>query len=232
MVNKDLLEKYSATTSFERIAAFVEFKNDSEDIIIDRYNKNIKISQALYPELSVLEITLRNAIDTMFKIQFGNNWIEDEINSNKLLDIYDYNTLLKAYTDVKNECANKLKPFSIGKVIANLSFGFWTNLCLKKYNAKIWTKKGVFKGIFANYPKEKQQQIHAISNLLNSIRKLRNRVFHYEIILKEPQNLLKKYNEILEMLSYLPQNNPKILNETSNFLKTFDEVTASNKAKT
>lgn len=232
MVTKQDLEKYSATTSIERITAFITSNNDSEDEIINRYNKNIKISQALYPELSVLEITLRNAIDTTFRTYFGKSWIENELNTNLLLDSYDYNTLLKAYNDIKTECKNKGKTFSRGKVIANLNFGFWTNLCLKKYNAKIWTKKGIFKSVFINYPKNKQQQIHAISNLLNSIRKLRNRVFHYEIILKDPNDLMKKYNEILEMISYLPQNNSKILQETSTFLSTFNKITTSNNAKT
>lgn len=232
MVNKNEFLKYSATTSFERVVAFITSDNQSEDDIIKRYNDNIKVSQALYPELSVLEITLRNAIDTMLKVQFGNNWLENEVKNNYLLDDYDYNTLISAYDKVKIECKKKSKNFSIGKVIANLSFGFWTNLCLKKYNAKIWTKKGTFKGVFPNYPKDRQQQIHAISLLLNSVRKLRNRVFHYEIILKEPEKLLKKYNEILELLSYLPQNNPKILQETSNFLNVYNSIMMLEKAKT
>lgn len=232
MIDKKMFEKYSTTTSFERIVSFLSTENDTEDKVIDKYNDNIRISQALYPELSVLEVTLRNAIDTVLKIHFGENWIENEVKSNSLLDEYDYNTLLKAYNDVVKDCKGKSKYFSIGKVIANLNFGFWTNLCLKKYNAKIWTKKGIFKGVFINYPKGKQQQIHYISNLLVSIRRLRNRVFHYEIILKDPNKLLTKYNEILEMLSYLPPNNPKILKETSNFLVVFNEVTGSNKAKT
>lgn len=232
MIDKKEFEKYSTTTGFERIVSFISLENNTEDKVIDSYNDNIKISQALYPELSVLEITLRNAIDTVFKMQFGENWIENEVKMNTLLDDFDYNTLLKAYNFVLSECNSKNKHFSIGKVIANLNFGFWTNLCLKKYNAKIWTKKGVFKGVFVNYPKNKQQQIHYISKLLVSIRKLRNRVFHYEIILKNSNKLLIKYNEILEMLSYLPQNNPKILKATSNFLVVFDEVVSPNKAKT
>lgn len=232
MIDKKEFEKYSTTTGFERIVSFISLENNTEDKVIDSYNDNIKISQALYPELSVLEITLRNAIDTVFKRQFGENWLENEVKTNSLLDDFDYNTLLKAYNSVLCECNNKNKYFSIGKVIANLSFGFWTNLCQKKYNAKIWTKKGVFKAVFTNYPKDKQQQIHYISKLLVSIRKLRNRVFHYEIILKDSDKLLVKYNEILEMLSYLPKNNPKILKATSNFLVVFDEVTSSKKAKT
>ena len=50
--NFNYLEKYSATTSIERITAFITSNNDSEDEIINRYNKNIKISQALYPDVT------------------------------------------------------------------------------------------------------------------------------------------------------------------------------------
>lgn len=231
MIDSKEMEKYKATISMERLSAFIYSDVDNIDDIITRYQDNIKISQSLYPELSVLEITLRNTIDTAFKTQFGEEWLESEVHNHKFLNHYDYNTLLKAYNDVKEECSKHSKKFTIGKVIANLNFGFWTNICQSKYNVKVWTKKGVFKGVFANYPKEKQQQIHAISNTLNSIRKLRNRVFHYERVLKNPVSILKKYNEILEILDYLPQNNHNILKNTSTFLNVYNEITV-NKAKT
>lgn len=77
MIDKKEFEKYCTTTGFERIVSFISLENNTEDKVIDSYNDNIKISQALYPELSVLEITLRNAIDTVFKRQFGENWLEN-----------------------------------------------------------------------------------------------------------------------------------------------------------
>ncbi len=226
------LKKYTSNISMERLSAYICSDADNIEDIINRYKNNIKISQALYPELSILEISLRNAIDNIFKEKFGEDWIEQEVINNNILDNYDYMTLQKAYNDTKNECKKSSKDFTAGKIIANLSFGFWTNICLKKYNSKIWTKKGFFKGVFVNYPKNKQQQIHAISNTLNSIRKLRNRVFHYERILKHPSSLLKKYNEIMEILSYLPQSDVTILSDTSNFLNIFNEITKSDKIKT
>ncbi len=53
---------------------------------------------------------------------------------------------------------------------------------------------------------------------------LRNRIFHYEPILRKQNNLLSKYNEIIELLSYLPSNLPNLLNDTSNFLDVYNEL--------
>jgi hypothetical protein len=227
MIEEHEFKKYANITSVERLRAFVcDTCNDISDVL-KRYKDNIKISQALYPELSILEITLRNSIDCVFKEYFGENWLIDEVKNNTILDEYDYRILLKAYNDVELECKVKSKTVSAGKIISNLNFGFWTNICLKKYNSKIWTKKGIFKNVFTNYPKDKQQQIHFISKKLNSIRRLRNRVFHYEIILKNPEELLNKYNEILEVLSFLPNDYIDILKDTTNFLEVYQNIVAT-----
>ena len=47
--------------------SFAIDNNDSLDVVLARYTNNIIISQALYPELSTLEITLRNSINFMLK---------------------------------------------------------------------------------------------------------------------------------------------------------------------
>ena len=57
-------EQYKTTLSIERLKSFMQNENDTIDVLIERYVNNIRISQALYPELSILEVTLRNAINT------------------------------------------------------------------------------------------------------------------------------------------------------------------------
>ena len=59
---KEELEKYASTLSVERLLSFKTDDSDTVDMLIQRYKTNLLISQALYPELSTLEITLRNAI--------------------------------------------------------------------------------------------------------------------------------------------------------------------------
>ena len=222
-ITKEELEKYASTLSIERLLSFKQSDNDTIDVLIDRYKNNLRISQALYPELSTLEITLRNAIDTMLKGCISETWLEDEIKQQKILSNHDHEMLLSAYNDIDKLYSNK--NFTIGKVIANLTFGFWTNLCSKWYCSNIWNKGCCFKGVFVNYP-SKVNNIGLIATKLRLIRRFRNRVFHYEPIFKNPQNTLKMYNEIIEMISYLPSDNSDILKDTSNFLNVYNQTTA------
>lgn len=225
MINPKEIEKYATTISLERLESYIKDNAVSVESVIDKYADNIKMSQAFYPELCVLEVTLRNSIDFMLRKYISETWIEDEIKNNFLLDDYDHNTIVKAYNDTLKECKSNSKVFTVGKVIANLNFGFWTNICCKKYSISIWHKKDCYRSVFVNYP-NKKQEIGKISTKLYLIRRLRNRVFHYEQIFKYPKNTLRLFNEIKEFLSYLPDNgNSDILAKTSIFMDTYNKLT-------
>ena len=90
-----------------------------------------------------------------------------------------------------------------------------------KYLPKIWNKQRCFYGIFPNY--NGKMSINIIAKKLYNIRRLRNRIFHYEKIFKYPQRTLGLYNDILEILSYLPSDNLEILKQTTTFIKTYNE---------
>ena len=222
-------KKYSLTYSSERLFSFAYSENDTISDIITNYADNIKISQSIYPELCTLEVILRNAIDSTLKNNISQTWLEDEINNNALLDASEYKTLIKAYYNTKDDCKAASKDFTTGKVIANLSFGFWTNLCVKKYNSKIWNKPKCFYGVFANYPYGRS--INPIAKKLYAIRRFRNIVFHYEKIFKYPKCTLALYNDILEILSYLPNDELDILKSTSTFLDTYNSLLKANSKK-
>lgn len=218
-ITKEELNKFAGTLSVERLLSFKQDNSDTVEMLIERYKNNIKISQALYPELSILEVTLRNAIDTMLKTCISETWLEDEIKQQKILSDHEYEMLLSAYNDIKTLYP---KNFTMGKVIANLTFGFWTNLCSKWYCSNIWNKGCCFKSVFINYP-SKINNIGIMATKLRSIRRFRNRIFHYEPIFKKPENTLRMYNEIMEMITYLPSDNMDILKETSTFLKVYNQ---------
>lgn len=218
-ITKEEIDKYASSISVERLLSFKHDDSDTIDILIARYKANIQISQALYPELSILEITLRNAINSTLCKNISPTWLEDEIQQQYILSDQEHTKLLRAYNDTMKEY--KQQRFTIGKVIANLNFGFWTGICSKRYSTKIWHKKECFRGVFINCPSG-AQQINMLSKKLTSIRKLRNRIFHYEPILTK--SLLSKYNEILEVLAYLPQDSIDILNDTSNFLEIYNKL--------
>lgn len=223
MISKEELKKYEAIYSVERLSSFIYSDNDTIEDIKIRYNCNVKISQTLYPELCILEVILRNAINTALKSKISETWLEDEIRHNTLLKDDDYKLLLSAYNITEKECRSNKKALTTGKIVANLNFGFWTNLCMKKYSASIWNKKQCFKSVFVNYP-NKRPEISIISKKLYAIRKLRNRIFHYEQIFRYPEKTLELYNTIIEILSYLPSDEFNVVKNNSNFLDTYNEL--------
>ena len=222
MLDMNMIKKYDLTYSTERLLSFAYSPSDILQDVVKNYKDNMKISQAIYPELCTLEVILRNSINSILRKYVSDTWIEDEINKNVWLDASEYNTLIKVYNDTKNECRAANKNFSIGKVITNLNFGFWTNLCVKKYNSQIWNKPKCFYGVFPNYPNK--YSINYIAKKLYTIRRFRNRVFHYEKIFRYPQRTLSLYNDILEMLSYMQNDDLEILKDTSTFLDTYNQL--------
>ncbi len=210
------LDKYRATIGIERLKSFGYGKEDiTEDYLLQMYELNLKTSQSLYPALSMVEIHLRNAIDTMMQTIFSVTWLENEIEKQNLLFDFDHNKLIQAYNTLQSKY--KLEDITHGKLISELTFGFWVNLCSKKYNPKIWTKKGAFRGVFIDYPQDKQEKIHEISEKLNKIKKLRNRIFHYEPILHKKDKFGVLYNNICDIMSYLPKDNSGLFERTNNF---------------
>lgn len=222
-ISDENLKIYSKTISIERLKSFAHHNKNVITVkdLKEYYIANIMISQAFYPILSAIEISLRNAIDTTFKNILGNDWLKQEYYNNTILYPKDYDKLKIAYDKIKNTYGSN---FSYGKVIAELHFGFWTNLCSKKYNSKIWTKKGFFTGVFENYPQSAQQQIHYIADKLNKIRNFRNRIFHYEPIIRDDYDIKCMYLLIEEVLNYLPKDNLEIIKNCSEFEKVYNKI--------
>lgn len=221
------LEQYSATYSIERLQSFVYKENDSIEDVLEHYINNVKISQSLYSALCTLEVLLRNAIDIVFRTYLSETWLEDELKNRNILDENDYNILFNTYELTVKECKSPSKQYSHGRLVANLNFGFWTNLCAKKYSIKIWNKMYCFKGVFANYPNTKPE-IAVISKKLYLVRRLRNRIFHYEQIFRYPEKTLHLYNIILELISYLPDDKIKVVEKTSTFLSVYNSLVTTN----
>ena len=65
-MDKFLINKYIGEARFS--------KYDS----IEEYKENIQISQEFYTPLSILEVSLRNAIDSQFRVFYGQNWLLNE----------------------------------------------------------------------------------------------------------------------------------------------------------
>lgn len=192
-ISKDRLEHYSKI-----------FETNDKKVIIQKYLLNVELSKALYFPLQTLETTLRNSIHIVLSEKLNNEfWFEDTTFINpKTIEKRD---ILNARDKIDTS-----KDQTTGRIISELSFGFWSYLFGRYYEQKIWNR--YVKQIFPNIPKNMAIR-KKLSERINTIKNLRNKVFHYDTIIKM-ENLSQIHKEILEMIYWL---NKDIYNLTIQF---------------
>ncbi|MDQ8180999.1 Abi family protein [Pelagicoccus sp. SDUM812005] len=157
----------------ERLDAYRQDGAD-EKTALARYALNMALAEALYPSLQFAEIALRNAIHTSFTNRFGaENWYDGAA---KLLPWQ--NTKVQ---EAKITLQKLRKPTSPGRIVAELSFGFWTGFFNKQHN-RTGLSHHIAKTVFQHAPKAERNTTKLDLRWL-AIRDLRNRVFHHERIL-------------------------------------------------
>lgn len=175
------------------IEKFITDKRFESYVDLDEYQENLVISKQSYIPLSILEVSLRNSIDTLLSRKVCEDWHKDE-------------TFLTRDSAFKIKQAIELlerrrESISKHKIIAELSFGFWVNLFKKPYDKKL--RINDLRKIFPNLPPKSIELINRekVYKELNHIRNFRNRVFHYEkVVNKDGYN--KVFQEIDKLLRY------------------------------
>jgi len=171
---QDFTNKIEKVVSKERLSGYTTYYAKSFGCSpLSLYRWNTLLSESLYPSLQVVEISLRNVLHQAIAEHFKNEaWFKQP----NILLPKEMEKVLKAEYDLK-----KMKqPTTTGKVIAELTFGFWTSLMDARYEMKLWRSK-IIKRAFPHMPTSIRMR-HHISKQFDQIRKMRNRVFHHEPI--------------------------------------------------
>lgn len=192
MENNIIIEKI---ISSERLLPYLNFHKNDPKKAIKHYKSNILISEAFYPLLSILEIGLRNSIDYQMTKRFNDkNWFENR-EFIKIANRFQIDKISDAKTNILSE----KKEITSGRIIAELSFGFWTSLFDTKFEMSLWK---TLRLAFPNCPKKIRKR-KTMSSKFNSFRKLRNRIFHHEAITWNLEAIQEYKYEILESLNWL-----------------------------
>lgn len=204
----------------EKLETYRQSQFDTYEQLIERYYKNLKLSESFYTALSLLEVTLRNQIYNAIVKNFNPSadepfeWLLSEYKKQQLLHDDEHKLLLEAIDRLKRPVyKNGVKTvikITEGKIIAELTFGFWVHLLSKKYRFSIYTHKPkVFDDIFPYYDsligihptKHRFEYIKRIYAKLRVILKLRNRISHHEPIFNMKEGLNNIYNDIENILT-------------------------------
>ena len=98
-------------------------KNDSFKAI-SHYKSNILISEAFYPLLAILEVGLRNSIAFQLSLRFNDKQWYENPEFVKIASRFQIDRISEARKNILSE----QKELTSGRVISELSFGFWTSL--------------------------------------------------------------------------------------------------------
>ena len=208
-MNKKAIERI---ISSERLEPYIRYHDDDFDKALEHYKANIEISEAFYPMLSILEVGLRNNMDYQLTLKFNDdNWFENN-EFIKIASSYQIDSI----SDARKNIYREKKVVTPGKIIAELSFGFWTSLFDAKFEMSLWKNLRL---AFPNCPKRIRQR-KTMSAKFNGIRKLRNRIFHHEAITWNLGVVNNYKNEIIEGIDWLNEG----LVEWSNDLIHIDKV--------
>lgn len=205
---------FEAAFSKERMSGYRLNPQDREDLILARYIYNVEISSALYNSLHILEVALRNGIHREASRHFRDMyWFLDYT----VLKAKDVATMASCMARL--EARSTARPVPPGKIIADATFGFWTNLFITDYEVKFW--RPIIHRVFPHAPRPSltRQAMHA---RLDPMRyKLRNRISHYEPIWHFA-DLQTRHDEIIDTISWL--NKPA--HETAVLIDSFPAIYA------
>lgn len=188
------------------------------------YRANLRLSQKMYSVIGIFEVILRNSIDRHLSDVKGNLWLEDAVMPGGYLDVST--GCEKAFHSIQ-DAINKLgTDYTHDKLIAELTLGFWAYQFSKKEFA---ASGSTVLQIFSNRPHGTKPK-DVFQNLIR-INDTRNRIAHYEpICFDKPSGKIssapiqRRYNLIIEMLTWLGCNPKRILYGIDNVQRAIDAI--------
>ena len=193
--------------SFERFARYRDWAGGDPERALELYALNMRLSEALYTPLQILEVALRNRIHTVLAQAYSLRWFEDErVVTNTLQQMQ----VSAAVADL----VKAAKDSTPGRVVAALTFGFWTAMLGAAYE-DLWQMHLHRIGFRAG---ERGLRRKDLSRALTPIRLLRNRIAHHEPILSWD---LRKHHEAMAKITAWLAND---LATWADMLDRFDQV--------
>lgn len=106
--------------SHSRISPYLKDSNTAEEAL-NKYHVNIKLSEAMIPALHYLEVCLRNRLDQLFCVLYGEDWFL-HLPKDLMISPEDVKKIQKIVSRIERECRRKATH---GDVISQMTFGFW-----------------------------------------------------------------------------------------------------------
>lgn len=200
------LSHMAGTLTRPRLSKYLHASKNNLQQALRLYVFNTKISAAVMTDLHYIEVGLRNKFDQALEAKFGSEWFK-EVSFLALVNGRCHAILLKAQKDAGRHWA-KNQALPPGKVIAELTFGFWLQLTDSKLEHKLWVPC-----LHKAFAPRKAPKRATFNQQLEKLRQLRNRVAHHEPIFH--LDLLDAHKRIFEVGNLLCPTTANVMRKTS-----------------
>ena len=183
-------------TDFQRLVSpprFHAFRDGGTDVeAISRYLWNTALCESLYPVFQILEVGFRNAVHTEIGNETGVRlWL---LNPPYFVQSRELDAIEQARIGLRREH----KPVDEPRLVAKLSFGFWTCLLDAPYD-QLWHR--IIRQVVPQMPRRVRTRQN-LSSHLHSVRKLRNLAFHHHAVWHHP-HLRQVHQHSLDVIHWL-----------------------------
>lgn len=210
--NKIFFEK---VFSSERMNRYFNLYPHDERLAIKHYECNLLLSESLYLCLSVLEVSLRNALcRELITMSNGRNWYSIFYENPSLTTLTTY------IEEARQHILSRHEQITDSKLVAELTLGFWVSLLNSEYERVLWRS---LRRSFPFMPKQDRQRRN-ISTPLNTFRRLRNRIFHNESICWNLSRVEEIHNQILTVIGWIDKDLPMWVVSQEHFSDTCIEI--------
>jgi hypothetical protein len=182
-------ERIAEWISAPRLKPFLDASGGNLAAALDLYDWHAKLSAACFHSMHHVEVLLRNAIDD----QLGEGHPDEPLTETWLMDfaVLRPDAVKQVITAV--ERVGKGKQITRGRVIASLSFRFWSGLFGRQYE-ELWRQQ-----LRHAFPGAKERK--DLSVRLEALRRFRNRLAHHDSVLHQPVE--ERLNQMIEVVSYV-----------------------------
>jgi hypothetical protein len=184
-----------------------------------RYSWNSHLGASLYPTLLHLEVAFRNRLHDAIASRYPiGPWRDIDCWLGRVPSVLAPSEVaqVQVATDRLRRSGKTIAP---GRVIAELTFGFWTNLLDVRYERRQVFWPPLLEGAFPHLPAVRRTR-RIVARRFNMLRRLRNRVFHYEPIWHW-RDLRQQHELLLEAIAWLSPELLRLASATDRFPVTY-----------
>jgi hypothetical protein len=203
--SEQIFQRFEQTVSRPRLKPYRRHTESKEEAVA-LYLWNMALAEALYPALGFFEVAFRNTLHEALSEVRGTSvardprWFMDGsfLEERHLGQVEEVLDRLRAQGKPVDSQSTPT-PVEPGRVVADLSFGFWVALYSSPYTARIFHP--TVARVFPKSPHSQRVQ-SVLHKRLKEILDLRNRIFHQESI-HHWGDLVDKHKRLQEVLGWI-----------------------------